>query len=771
MIKKWFIAVILVLSLFWLGMYLFALPKTLFDSSYSTVLYAEEGQLLGARIAMDEQWRFPLSLKVDERFEKCLLQKEDQYFRYHFGVNPVSLFRALYLNLTEGKVVSGGSTLSMQVIRLSRANPPRTILEKVREICLAMVLEMRYSKDEILSFYGTHAPFGGNVVGYETAAWRYFHRSPSQLSWSELASLAVLPNAPGLIHPGRNRGAFTQKRDLLLNRMLKAGIIDSMDHQLALFEEVPDHPMPLPDNAPHLITQLGKTHSGKRIDSHLILERQLRLSNILEKHLKRLSENKIHNGSIILINNSSGRVEAYVGNSDYPGTINRFNDMLITPRSSGSILKPFLYAAMLQSGDILPDQFVADIPTQIGGFAPENFNKSYDGAVAASEALSRSLNVPAVRMLREYSIPKFLHQLQQLKLRSVNRTADHYGLSLILGGAEVTAVELGLAYSAMAQKLQAYSTTGESPDYLIKYDSLIYSQSPEVPINEAAIYQTLQVLTSVNRPESENGWESFGRPDVAWKTGTSYGHRDAWAVGLTPSYTCVVWIGNASGEGRPGLVGAVAAGPVLFEIINTLPREPWFSPPLNQMKEVNICRTTGFRATKSCEQQDMKWVPTSSTSKPCPYHQRVFVNNEGKRVLRQCSDSSLNGQSYLVLPPSQAWYYSRTNPNYRPLPDWAKNCRPEETAAMEVIYPQYGSEIFIPNDVGGEREKLILEVAHRDDAPKLFWHLNGNYIGQTETFHQLPVDLPGGEYKLHVEDSFGNEANSTFKIVSGSRQN
>ena len=743
-----------------------ALPKPLFNSPYSKVLYDNGGELLGARIAEDEQWRFPLSGSVEPRFKTCILLKEDRFFYYHPGFNPVSLVRALYWNATQGKVVSGGSTISMQVIRLSRGNPPRTHWEKLKEIMLSILLEIQYSKDEILSMYCTHAPFGGNVVGYETASWRYYQRSPEDLSWSELATLAVLPNAPGLIHPGRNREALRTRRNQLLSGLSGAEHITEQDYKLACLEDLPLKPMPLPDRAPHLLTRLSSDGNQYRFKCSLKGERQDRFRAILNKHLVRLSSNKIHNGGILLINNNTGAVEVYVGNADYQGAPNSFNDMLQAPRSSGSILKPFLYASMLESGELMPDQFVSDIPTHIGGFAPQNFDKSYTGVVPASEALSKSLNVPAVRMLQQYSVPLFLNRLHQLKLTSINQDADYYGLSLILGGAEVTALDLGRAYSSMAQKLKSYSTTGEVINNEFPFDSLIYPYSAEIPFSEASIYQTFQVLTDVNRPESEAGWQQFGRPDVAWKTGTSYGHRDAWAVGITPDYTCVVIIGNATGEGRPGLVGGLTAGPVLFEVLNTLPSSSWFTEPANQLKEAEICSISGFRAGEYCEKKESRWIPATCRTRLCPFHQRIWVDNQEQRVLRQCSRSEIESKSYLVLPPAEAWYYSRSTPSYRKLPEWSVSCTPEQALAMEVIYPQYNSEIFIPDDIGNQREKLVLEVAHRDDAPVLYWHLNGAFVGQTESFHQLAVDLPKGDYRLHVEDAEGNVAATKFSVVS-----
>jgi penicillin-binding protein 1C len=764
--KRIVVAVLLVIAVF-TALLLFALPNPLFDRPSSIVLYDRDGELLGARIADDEQWRFPVSKEIEPRFERCILLKEDRFFRLHPGVNPISLLRALYWNVTRGQVVSGGSTISMQVIRLSRGNPPRTHWEKAKEVLLALLLEIKYSKGEILAMYCTYAPFGGNVVGYETASWRYFQRGPEDLSWSELATLAVLPNAPGLIHPGRNRRALREKRDALLRELQQAAYITEQDYQLACLEELPGRPLPLPDLAPHLLTRLKKLERKSRFTSHIKSSTQRQLNAILNRHVEQLSRNKIHNGGILLINNNDGTIEAYVGNVSYPGALNSFNDMLAAPRSSGSILKPFLYAAMLESGELMPDQLVSDIPTHIGGFAPQNFDQTYAGVVPASEALSRSLNVPAVRMLKDHSVPLFLSRLKQLRLSSIDQDADYYGLSLILGGAEVTALDLGRAYSAMAQKLNDYSTTGEAGKTVFAFDALIYSESAEVPFREASIYQTFQVLTDVNRPVSEAGWQEFGRSDVAWKTGTSYGHRDAWAVGVTPEYTCVVIIGNATGEGRPGLVGAVAAGPVLFDVFNTLGTSAWFTEPTNQLKEVDICSISGFRATENCNKHELRWIPASSKSKPCPYHQRIWVDEWNQRVLRQCAKSDIRSKNFLVLPPVQAWYYSRSNPTYKSLPEWSKACTPEQSVALEVVYPQNDSEIFIPDDIGNRREKLVMEVAHRDDAPVLYWHLNGEYIAQTETFHQLPVDLPRGDYRLHVEDMQGNVAKTSFRIVSG----
>ncbi len=735
------------------------------------MVFAEKGELLGARIAADEQWRFPLSDSVPTKFETCLLAKEDRHFYRHPGFNPVSLFRAVYLNIKHEKVVSGGSTISMQVIRLSRDNPPRTVWEKIYEILLATRLELRFSKEEILNLYASHAPFGGNVVGLEAASWRYFGRPAAQLSWAESATLAVLPNVPGLIHPGRNRAALSQKRNQLLKTLWEREKLDETTYQLALLESIPQQPERLPDDATHFTDFLNEKNKGEKIYSTIDWEWQNRANQLIQVRLQKLSRNKIFNGAILLIENETGAIKTYIGNQrNTPGG---FNNMLRAPRSSGSILKPFLYASMLQSGEILPDELVPDIPTFFSGFKPENFVRDYDGAVPASEALARSLNIPAVRMLKDFSVPRFQRKLHQLGFSTIEKPPGHYGLSLILGGAEVTAWDLGRAYYQMAAQLNLYQNSdlenkAQTPDiHFIKDEKAL----PHSPFGNAEIYQTFQVLTTLNRPDSEMGWQKFGSPNVAWKTGTSFGFRDAWAVGVTRKFTCVVWVGNASGEGRPGLIGAQAAGPLLFDFLNTLPQEKFFEPPLDEMAEAEICEQSGLLATRHCETSKLDWIPkTKLSQKLCGNCRTVFTTkNKDFLVSKNCAENEeIVEQKWFVLPAGQAWYFSKKNADYEPLPPWKPDCISENQRLVDVIYPKQNGRVFIPKDLDGEAGKVILEAAPQRPANKLFWHLNGEFIGETEIFHRKAMYLKSGNYALLVEDENGNSAQRDFQVVEKS---
>ena len=381
---------ILLILLMW---YVFCLASPLFDVPYSTVVNDRNGMLLGARIASDEQWRFPTADSVPEKYKTCLIEFEDRYFNYHWGVNPASVFRAIKQNLNGKRVVSGASTITMQTIRLSRKKD-RTYWEKIIEMILATRLEFAYSKDEIVRLYASHAPMGGNVVGIEAASWRYFGHSSSSLSWSEAATLAVLPNSPALMHFGRNRDKLVEKRNRLLYRLHEKGVLDDVDYELAVTEPLPSHPLALPQTAPHLVTKIYLEEGGRQVRSTIEKSQQEHIEAILDRWNAEFAQNGINNIAAIVFDVERNEVVSYCGNVHFSKNISGNQvDIIQAPRSTGSILKPFLYQAMLQEGLLLPDQLLVDIPVNMSGFTPKNFSRKYDGAVAASEALARSLNI------------------------------------------------------------------------------------------------------------------------------------------------------------------------------------------------------------------------------------------------------------------------------------------------------------------------------------------------------------------------------------------
>ncbi|MEE9461959.1 MAG: penicillin-binding protein 1C [Bacteroidales bacterium] len=775
----WALALFLILSgLFWL-----CLPRPLFNDPYSTVLLDRYGELLGARIADDGQWRFPPVDSLPEKYKKAAILFEDRFFYYHPGVNPLSLLRALLQNLKKGEIVSGGSTLTMQVIRLARKGKSRTIPEKIIEIVLATRLELTGSKEDILCLYASHAPFGGNVVGIDAASWRYYGRPPEQLSWAETATLAVLPNAPSLIHPGKNRSLLIQKRNLLLEKLERKGLLDSLDCELSKLEALPEKPFPLPSNTPHLMDRVYTQNRGSKVRSSLDASLQQRVNLIIEEHHKQLKHNNIHNACCLVLDTRTGEVMAYVGNTHNPGRPEFGGDVDIinAPRSTGSILKPILYCMMLEEGEILPGTLVPDIPTQYTGYSPKNFTLTYDGAVPARRALSRSLNIPAVRMLQTHGFERFYYQLEELGIHTLSYPASHYGLSLILGGAEGSLWEITGVYASMGRVLDRYNQSGQYLSDDIHPPVYAYHDKPIEHVNEgsaenihsfsaASLWLTFQSLLDVNRPYSQAGWKSFSSSGkIAWKTGTSFGFRDGWAIGTSPAFTIGVWVGNADGEGRPGLTGIAVAAPVLFDVFNTLPRNNWFQSPVNELYPVAVCNKSGHLPGPFCPSIDTIYVPARGrASAPCPYHRIIHLSPDGMyRVNSDCrAISGMRHESWFVLPPAQEWYYRAKNPDYRILPQIHPDCKPmDDIEFMEMIYPRHSARIYVPREMDGSKGEIILEAAHRHPSSLIYWHLNETFIGTTRYIHKLGITPKKGNYLLTIVDENGYTLVHRFEII------
>ena len=777
--KKYFFGLIAVLLI---GYY-FCLPSVLFEDPYSTVLEDYQGELLAASIAADGQWRFPVLDTVPEKFAKALVTYEDKRFWNHPGVDVLSFGRAMQQNIKAGKILSGGSTIDMQVIRLSRKGKSRTVVEKMIESVLATRLELRYSKEEVLGLYASHAPFGGNVVGLEAACWRYFGCEPKELSWAEAAMLAVLPNSPSLIHPGKNREKLLAKRNRLLDKLKTAKVIDQFTYDLAVIEPIPAEPHSLPRHARHLLTHAAKDgNAEKRIESTVQFALQQRVEQALDDHHQRLKSNQIFNACAIVLEIETGNVLAYVGNTNTDAEHEADVDVVVSPRSTGSILKPFLYAAMLEDGKILPKSLLPDIPTMISGFAPQNFTREYDGAVPADRALIRSLNIPAVYLLRDYRYERFHDFLKNIGMTSLNQPADHYGLSLILGGAEGTLWDITGMYASMARTINHYSSYASwknkydrmdfhQPNYIHKTDSSAKNMESNSWLSAASIYQTFDALKEVYRPGEETGWRYFSSTKkIAWKTGTSFGFRDGWAVGVTPQYAVGVWVGNADGEGRPGLTGTETAAPIMFDIFSQLPGSSWFQQPRSEMQQLMVCTKSGQRYSQYCEQADTIWtVKSGQNSALCSFHKKVHLNATKKfRVHSECESlDNMVHVNWFVLPPLLEYYYKEKNLSYKSLPPYRLDCQPASSIiSMDLIYPKLNAKIFIPRDLDGNPGSTIFELAHRNAATTVYWHMDGEFIGSTKKVHHMALNPPQGKHILTLVDEAGETLERQFEIIS-----
>jgi len=658
----------------------------------------------------------------------------------------------------------------MQLARIVNGRGKRrTLGQKLKEIALALCFEATMSKDEILAHYSALAPFGGNIVGIKAATWRYFGRPPDQLSWAEAAMLAVLPNAPSLIHPGKNRTILLKKRNALLRKLLRKGVIDTASYLLALEEPLPDQLFSFPHQTYHLVHRLHKMAPGQEHFTTIDRGLQNKVLHLLRTREPLLSAQMIYNYAVIVAETKTGKIKVYIGNSQLPQNKAHEQeiDMVHRRRSTGSTLKPILYALCLKEGIILQNSLVPDIPTNIAGFQPKNFDKSYEGAVPAGYALAKSLNIPAVRLLWTYHLQKFHDVLRQLQLHSIDRPAEHYGLTLILGGAEASLYELTQLYCGMGQALlyphaktiQGLHLTDAQP-IQADYAGILGPEN---------VWIVFDILAAKHRPAEEEDWERFSSAKkIAWKTGTSYGHRDAWCIGVTPAYTVGVWIGNADNTGIPELTGIAKAAPLMFSIFNALPdHEAWFDPPKG-LVYAEVCSRSGYLASKYCPKKSGQYIQQGGLhSKPCSYHKLLPLDeSESAIVDASCyPQEKIHHRPFFVLPPAMAYYYKKHHLDYQDLPPPYPGCPSTDDHCIEVIYPYPGSVIKIPNDLNFKKQAVVMRAAHRYAHAHLYWYLNHSFLGTTTNpYHVMSKTLPPGPYLLTLVDQMGNVKSVRFEI-------
>lgn len=743
-----------------------------FRSSYARVLFSEEGQLLSARVADDEQWRFPEIQRCPDKFKQCILTFEDQRFYQHWGIDPLAVVRAFRQNLHSGQIVSGASTISMQLSRLM--NPKeRSWWNKMKESWKALQLESVYSKEEILALYVSHAPFGGNVVGLSAASWRYFGIPPDQLSWGQAASLAVLPNAPSVIHPGKNDSLFLHKRNNLLTDLLKNECIDSLIWKSARSEPLPLRPLPLEDLAPHALAYVSSASQvSGAFQTHLDASLQKSVRQLLSNHQKRLKGLGVHNAAVLICETKTGAILAYHGNyATLEAEHAPWVDHVQSYRSSGSILKPFLYSHMIDEGLMMPKQWLQDQPMSFQSFRPENFHKGYAGMVAADEALQKSLNLPFVYLLQQYGYAKFYDQLKKWGVRSLNRSAEHYGLSLILGGAEVSLFDMVNAYRTMGHLTTFYTeNSAEQPEFLgpihllQKEDSL--RQTPHTPwIGAGAISLTLRALSQLQRPNQFSNWKKFDQMgSYAWKTGTSIGFRDAWAIATSPEFTIGIWVGNSDGEGKYGLTGFEAAAPILFDVSRLLPVQIQFELAYDDLIQKEVCSITQYPAQRFCP-RDTQWVPRApSYTLSCPHHQTLWLNEENQRVNRNCCKNDIRQDTALFVSPETAFYLKKKRPELPYAAEWSKECMPEGDP-MAWIYPKKASQLILYRDENGATSPLLFELHHLNPKEEILWHINGSYYKKTFEPHRITVSPSTDLIRVSAIDESGHSLNAQFSII------
>ena len=720
---------------------------------YSTVIYDRSGQILSARIASDEQWRFPIEQDLPENLEQAIIYFEDEYFYYHPGFNPVSLLKAIYINAKSKRVVRGGSTITMQLMRMYYGNRTRTYSQKAMELIASLKLELLYSKKEILKMWATMAPFGGNTVGASTASWRYFSRDLNQLSWAEYALLAVLPNAPAALHMSRNTDRLKVKRDRLLRKLNSKGLIDSTELSLAIQEEIAFQQTDLPQNSLHFLNFLKNKFPEKQT-FHTTIDPVLQkiLSDILEEYSEVYQFDGIQNAAATIIDIHQNEVLAYIGNTKLKGTQMRFVDCVQAPRSYGSLLKPFLYAFALDKGYFLPHECIKDIPSNFNGFIPKNFDRKFRGVIPMDQMVSKSLNVPAVRILNYVGMESFHYLLKKdLRLSFINSNPNYHGLSVILGGAESNIWEMSKIYKGLVRNYHQYPNAYNEIKCLQdeNEEDHTFSYHPN------AAWHTLNAMQSVNRPEEEQNYSKLGGQSVAWKTGTSYGHRDAWAIGCNDRHVVSVWVGNESGKGVYNLTGAIKAGPILFRIMRHLDAPNDIKENISGSEKVQVCSQSGKLKGPLCTKSKDLYIPFHSHDlRQCAQHDIVRTRTE---------TSHEDYDTLYFLPPVENYYSIQFNGKDFSLSSSSKSLN--VPASVDIVYPENNAILTVPKKLKNEYSEVQLKANSSDSEVTLFWFLNGEFVQKTQTPHHVHVNLEEGEYALLVNDTEGNKDALEFKVI------
>lgn len=748
-----------------LAAFVIPIPKGGLFRPSSTLVFDADDELLRAFTAVDGSWRIRTKLdQISPVLQRFLIAYEDASFYWHPGVNPLAILRAYRQNKAAGRIVSGGSTITMQIARMMEPKA-RTWFHKIIETGRAIQLEQRYGKRRLLEIYFNIAPYGGNIEGVAAASWLYFGKEPTRLSYAEAALLAALPNSPTRLRPDLHPERARQARDKVLKIVYRKGLISKGEYEEALAEPVPVARQELPFLAPQFCQELLDQNPWEpRIYSTLNLRTQLLVERLVRDHVKGLASQGITNGAVVVIDNHKQELLAAVGSADFfntiaQGQVNGYR----AARSPGSALKPFVYALGFEKGVITPQHYLEDVPIDFrGGYAPENFDKKFNGAVSSREALARSLNVPAINVLLMLGEENGLYPMLRRIGLSTLAADDRYGLTIALGGCEVTLIELAGLYSALAN------------GGVYQFPKLIKDQAENLPVrlfSPGAAYLVTEILTEIRRPDLPTCWEFTSLPKIAWKTGTSYGYRDAWSVGYNKRYTIGVWIGNFAGDGRPGLVGAEVAAPLLFDIFNEVDtgKGGWFSQPAT-VGTRKVCAVSGQVPGEYCEKLVTEsYLTDRSPDQKCSFHQAYLVDPQsGYRLPPHYYSLAKNGveKTYIKWPPRiAAWREANGYPVERIpslIPDWQ---RLQPGQAPIIRSPSENYVYQLREGIAKEFQKICLEAAAANDVHKLYWFIDGKLLGTVypgEKLFYIPVP---GNHRLVCQDDQGRSAEMRLVVM------
>lgn len=767
----WLIAgLALIITLLWLADRIWPLPLPKDD--LARVVLAEDGTPLWRFADADGVWRYPVSInQVSPYYIQAVLTYEDRWFYSHPGVNPLSLVRATWQNLKGARVVSGGSTLSMQVARLLDPHA-RTLPGKVRQLWRTMQLEWHLSKDEILAIYLNRAPFGGTLQGVAAASWAYLGKSPQQLSRSEAAMLAVLPQAPSRLRPDRHPQRAQVARDKVLKRLAQFQVWPQRAVDEALEEPLLLAPRQEPSLAPLLARRLNRPDSPPLIRTTLDAGLQRRLEDLLLGWRARLPERT--SAAILVVEAQNMAVRAYVGSVDI-NDAKRFGhvDMISALRSPGSTLKPFLYGLSMDAGLIHSESLMQDVPRHYGDYRPGNFAAGFSGAVAASSALSMSLNLPAVQLLEAYGPKRFAAELRNGGVPLTLPPLAEPNLAMILGGVGSRLEDLVGGYSAFARG-------GRSADIRLQPDAPLRERRMMSP---GAAWIIRKILSGQSRPDLDPHAELVQRPQLAWKTGTSYGFRDAWAIGVGPRFLVGVWIGRPDGTPVPGQFGLASAAPLMLQVHDVLANrdsQRGISAPIQPVPSsvgaAAICWPLGQPMSKNdpnCRRQRFAWTLEGTTPPTLQaidqplglgLQEKIWVNTQGLRVGAGCPGAK--AQDLILWPAALEPWLARDERREARLPAVDPTCPPQGlnlAPPLSIVGVREGDHLRLP---AGSRQALRLNLSALGGSGRRWWFVDGVPMADTDNqAHFSPTLTRLGRYELSVLDESGQTARVVFDTV------
>jgi penicillin-binding protein 1C len=729
---------------------------------YSTAVYSHQGTLLHAYLTPEGVWRFPVDLNSLPPFViPALLAREDQRFYQHFGVDPIAVARAAIQNIVAGHVVSGGSTITMQLARLIEPHP-RTFTAKMIEAFRALQLEYHFSKSEILRLYLAYAPYGGNIEGINAAAYVYFRHAPADITIAETAILLLLPQAPSRWQHYHEQ-QWREARKQVLNQWLAQGLINDAQYQLADAEAVPNHRYHIPRRAAHYSHYLKRqSPQQQRIDSTIASDTQRMVRRVVQRIQPQYQTMGIDNIAVLVVENQSRAIRAAIGN--FNPTAREKGQSFASfdvARSPGSTLKPFLYAIAIEQGELLPQTLLLDVPTHFNGYDPHNFSGSYSGLVTAEQALSQSLNIPFVRLLHRIGLAYFINTLEA----GVDWHFDHsrdLGLSMVIGGVELTPLQLlslyvNLAHGGTAAPLRYLRDT---------------PKAPEQPwLDAGAVMLTEQALSKRDRPDFPQRQDiSLENNHIRWKTGTSQGWRDAWSVGYDDHYTVLVWFGNLDQHSSPFLTGSVAAAPVMFELLESLHQRETTSKPVHKvmpkLEQIEVCAFSGDTPTVHCRhRRSVLGLKDHPLRGSCRFHRQVLLDDAtGERVTRNCDQGRASHREQVIqLPPMVRRWYGEQQGTELMMPPFSPACRKHSTeyGTLHIRRPLNGSIYMLLPSLGRNDVIVPLDIESSSSLANASCFLNGKQLTQTTPWL---LTLGAGHYTLFCSNEQNGSEEITFTV-------